>query len=196
MIGKRAISRQLRVIRNPDCTRCCLHKSSTNVCIMGRGKTPCNIMLIGEAPGIAEETFGQPFMGPAGVLLNGYLKELNMADKVYITNVCKCRPPENRKPTADEVDTCSSLYLFQEIKVIQPWVVVLLGITATSVFFGKERFIRGKFYPHPLGFCMVPTYHPAHYLHSGANSSPLFDVLRAVKEVASKQLIAIPKVAM
>lgn len=181
-IGKRSLTGQvlhsLKVIRDPSCTRCCLHESATNICVMGRGNPRAKIFLIGEAPGEAEAKTGKPFMGEAGKLLNGYLNDLNANDKVYITNTVKCRPPSNRKPTTKEADVCAFRYLFKELDLLKPKLLVLMGRTPIDFFFRKNSFVRGKVYVMTNGMLVIPTFHPAYYLHSGSNPEPLGEVIK------------------
>jgi uracil-DNA glycosylase family 4 len=195
MIGSRGeFWRQIRAIRNPRCTLCPLHKTEGNVCVTGRGTAWAPIILIGEAPGEAEARTGQPFMGRAGQLLNELLRDNMMSHLVYITNIAKCRPPENRKPTPSEMRTCGIEYLGQELGVLDPKVTVLLGKTPIEYFFGKKPFKRGVVYdlaengsflvsyqgkdPHqPTIPCIIPTWHPAYIIHS--NSTVARDQLRS-----------------
>jgi DNA polymerase len=170
--------------RNPDCILCPLHETDGNVCVMGRGRAWARIMLIGEAPGEAEARTGKPFMGAAGQLLDVFLTELRMKHMVYITNICKCRPPENRKPTEKERNTCTENYLNKEITLMRPAAVVLLGKTPIEHFFGKRPFERGRVYElytngyvvsfdkprkdtgRTLEYRLIPTWHPAYLIHS------------------------------
>lgn len=155
-------AKSLSQIRDPNCSKCALHKSTQTVCVMGKGPVPADFALIGEAPGEAESKTGKPFMGPAGQLLDKILNELNIIDRCFITNVCRCRPPSNRKPTESEVDKCTSSYLIDELIQVNPLGIVLLGRTATDYFF-KDGFIRGQVYKTSGSF-MVPTWHPAYCL--------------------------------
>jgi uracil-DNA glycosylase len=159
--GKRARIHALQQIRNPSCVRCDLCESTTNVCIMGRGEGT-EIVLIGEAPGEAEARTGKPFMGAAGQLLNKLLDELHMTNRCYITNICRCRPADNRKPTPKEAKTCANLYLFRELNVINPWVIVCMGRTPCDLFF-PNGFTRGELYETKAVF-IIPTWHPAYCL--------------------------------
>jgi uracil-DNA glycosylase len=154
---------ELQQIRNPACTACALHTSSVNVCVMSRGSPRADIMLVGEAPGENEAKFNKPFMGPAGQLLNEILDELEMRHLVYITNICKCRPPDNRKPKSGEVSTCTKLYLRKELKLIKPKVVVALGRVPIDFFFAGEPFRRGQVYRlSTYPFSIIPTWHPSY----------------------------------
>jgi uracil-DNA glycosylase family 4 len=182
MIGIRG---QLTQVHNPDCTACPLHKSSIHVCVMGRGDVHARVMLVGEAPGEAEGRTGKPFMGAAGQLLNGLLRDVGLEDKVYITNICKCRPPKNRKPEPSEQRQCIKLYLNSEIDIIKPDVIVLLGKVATGALVKFSNWKRGeKIYAGKQ--ILIPTWHPAYPLHSGLKQ-PIKDIreaLRLAKELA------------
>lgn len=167
----------LKGIRWPNCTLCELHKSSTNVCIMGKGNPLAKIMLIGEAPGEAESKTGQPFMGKAGQALDEWLRDLDLLGKVYITNVCKCRPPKNRKPNPLEVKTCTINYLLHELLIIKPQVVVCLGRTAINHIFTGRPFKRGIAFPllingmYPVVGQAIATWHPSYYNRLGGKMS-------------------------
>lgn len=180
MIGKRGLQHKLNVLRNPVCTACSLHKSTTNRCIMGRGNIDRPLLhLVGEAPGEMEAKTGQPFMGRAGNLLNTILKATKLTDKVYISNTCRCKPPVNRKPEPEEIDTCTDLYLSNEIPIIDAEVIVLLGRVPIDWYFGKRTdWKRGQVYPgwvpgmsgadRPRLF--LPTWHPSYCLRTGPRS--------------------------
>jgi DNA polymerase len=153
-------------------------------------------MLIGEAPGQAEELTGKPFMGRAGQLMNNQLIKLDMMDKVYITNVVHCRPPENRKPTDTEITQCQK-YLVKEIKIVRPRVIVLLGKTAmrfVEVQFDKEMYLSAGVKPFRVrNFCslervlIIPTWHPAYCLRRGEGA--VMDLQRALRTAKEKACI-------
>jgi len=172
---------------NHDCKKCDLHKSSKHVCIQGRGNLDSPIFLVGEAPGASEEISGQPFCGRAGKLLDHLLEDLHLTDRVYISNVIHCRPPDNRKPTDKEIKICRE-YLVYELQTIQPRVIVLLGKTAMKFV---ESVIHRDHYLHagclPIAFkkfCSIPdvlvicTYHPAYCLRRGDGAT--HDLRRAL----------------
>jgi len=166
--------------QNPNCIDCSLHKSSKHVCIMGRGNPEAKIFLIGEAPGSAEESTGMPFMGRAGKLLNYLLEELKIQDDVYISNVCKCRPPDNRKPTPYEMATCQK-YLIRELQTVQPKIVVLLGKTAMKFAEGKINYrfhlsaaspiVRAKRFCGLSEIIIISSWHPAYCLRRGEGAT-------------------------
>lgn len=142
-----------------NCTKCDLHLNRTNV-VPGSGPVPCSVMLIGEAPGRDEDILGKPFVGRAGKILKEALKEAGLTrDSVYITNIVKCRPPDNRQPRIDEVRACS-VYLQKELEDVRPLKVILLGRTATRHF--------DEVTPPDSGdpIMVHSVYHPAYALHA------------------------------
>src|SRR5262245_41152607 len=121
----------LKIIREDigECTRCRLHKGRTNL-VFGVGNVNADIMFVGEGPGADEDLQGEPFVGRAGQLLNNMIGAMGLKrSDVYIANVVKCRPPQNRAPEKDECDTCSP-FLMRQIEVIRPRVIVALGAVA------------------------------------------------------------------
>lgn len=152
-------------MRDPNCTKCPLHLSSTNVCIWGDGPETADIMVIGEAPGEKESETGRPFMGKSGQLLREELASHGILDRVYITNVAKCRPPDNRTPTPEEIKTCSP-YLKEEIEKIKPKFIVTLGNAATKSVLKKSKITQchGQIVEGD-GWTGMPIYHPAYTLY-------------------------------
>ena len=154
-------------VKDPFCQDCILHKDVSQVCIMGRGNVKSKIMLIGEGPGKDEDYQGKPFVGRCGKWLDKCLIALHINDKVYITNVVKCRPPDNRKPTPAEMIACRQ-YISAEIRLIEPKVIVAMGKTAAEALdFPIE--IGRKFYKSSrLGnYYGIKTWHPAYCLRAG-----------------------------
>ncbi len=151
------------------CTDCGLSQTRTNV-VFGVGSYEARLMLIGEAPGKNEDLQGEPFVGAAGKLLDSLLGEIGLQrSEVYIANVLKCRPPGNRDPRPDEIDSCKG-YLREQIRLISPEVVVTLGNFATKLLLNTETGItrlRGRVHPWWLGSSLVPTFHPAAALRGG-----------------------------
>jgi uracil-DNA glycosylase len=150
------------------CTRCRLANTRTQV-VFGVGDPNADLMFVGEAPGFNEDQQGEPFVGAAGQLLTRLLGEIGMArEDVYIANVLKCRPPNNRDPQQDEIDSCKD-YLRRQIVLIDPRVVVTLGNFATKLLLRTETGItrlRGKVYPWWRGKQLIATFHPAAALRS------------------------------
>lgn len=131
--------------RNPNCQRCLLSALHPNtVCLYGVGPTDAKIMLVGEAPGADEDKHGEPFLGPAGRILNQALTEAGLDRKqVYISNVVKCRPPQNRTPSNDEADACLT-YLLEEIESVRPAVVVALGNAPLRALTGLKAITKER----------------------------------------------------
>lgn len=150
-----------------NCTRCKLHHSRTNI-VFGEGNPNAEIMFIGEGPGETEDLQGRPFVGRAGQLLDKIIEAMGYkrAD-VYIANVVKSRPPNNRPPEQDEIAACSP-FLFRQITAIQPKILVALGGTALKCLWGEEAKItklRGQFIEF-RGIPLMPTFHPSYLLRN------------------------------
>ncbi|MDI6704455.1 MAG: uracil-DNA glycosylase [bacterium] len=149
------------------CKRCKLHSTRRNI-VFGVGDEKARLMLIGEAPGYEEDRKGEPFVGKAGQLLTRMLEAINLSRKdVYITNVVKCRPPQNRNPTLQEISACNP-YLINQIKAIKPRLILTLGNFATQTLLGKKEGItrlRGRFYNYQ-GIKLLPTFHPSALLRN------------------------------
>jgi uracil-DNA glycosylase len=157
----------LKAIREDigDCTRCRLHKGRKNI-VFGVGNVNADIMFVGEGPGADEDEQGEPFVGRAGQLLNNMIAAMGLKrSDVYIANVVKCRPPQNRTPEKDECDTCSP-FLMRQIEVIRPQVIVALGaVAAKNLLAVNESManLRGHWYDFKNSRLLV-TYHPAYLL--------------------------------
>ena len=151
------------------CVDCPLSETRHSV-VFGVGSLTADLMLVGEAPGKQEDLQGEPFVGPAGQLLDELLGEIGITrQEAYIANVLKCRPPGNRDPRPEEIDACKG-YLREQIRNIGPQVVVTLGNFATKLLLPTELGItkvRGNAYPWWLGAMLIPTFHPAAALRSG-----------------------------
>ena len=149
------------------CVKCRLAETRTQV-VYGVGNPSADLMFIGEAPGREEDLQGEPFVGRAGQLLTDIIKAMKLTrDDVYIANVVKCRPPENRNPEADELDACRP-YIHQQIEVIQPKIIVTLGKFALQSLTGKTYAVsttRGQWQEFN-GIRVMPTYHPAYLLRT------------------------------
>jgi uracil-DNA glycosylase len=161
------------------CTRCRLADGRTQV-VFGVGDPHADLLFIGEAPGLHEDKQGEPFVGAAGQLLTRMLGEIGLTrEQVYIANVLKCRPPGNRDPQEDEIDTCTP-WLVEQISLIQPAVIVTLGNFATKYVLQTQQGItrmRGSVYPWH-GRKVIPTFHPAAILHGGGEKSRQFGELQ------------------
>ena len=157
------------------CTKCDLCKSRTKA-VPGEGNPHAKIMFIGEGPGYHEDKQGRPFVGPAGQFLDELLASINLKrSDVFITNVVKCRPPENRDPLPAEIEACHD-YLMRQIAAIKPKVIVTLGRHSMAQFFGSEKIsaIHGRARKVD-GFLCIAMYHPAAGLHQVS----LKDTIRA-----------------
>ena len=168
------------------CKKCNLHKTRQNT-VFGEGDPDSNIMIIGEAPGREEDEVGRPFVGRAGKLLNEFLKSINLnRDSVFIVNTIKCRPPENRDPEASEISACSD-YLDQQINIIKPKVLVLLGKIAANRLLGEDMPMSElrlkKFFIDKYDIPIIVFYHPAYILRSPSQKKKVWDDLQYLKGV-------------
>ncbi len=150
-----------------ECQKCSLCKTRTQT-VFGSGNLNADWMLIGEAPGQNEDLEGKPFVGPAGKLLTEMIRAIGLErDAVYIANILKCRPPNNRDPKNEEVETCND-YLQRQITLVKPKIILAVGrIAAQTILKTNESLakLRGK--PHQLnGIPLVVVYHPAYLLRS------------------------------
>jgi len=170
----------LAVIAAP-CTRCRLARTRTQV-VFGTGNPNADLMFVGEAPGRDEDQQGKPFVGRAGQLLTDIIKAMRMTrDDVFIANVIKCRPPENRNPEPDELDACRP-YIRRQIEMIRPKVIVVLGRFALQSLTEKAYSIssvRGQWLQHE-GVKIMPTYHPAYLLRNPAAKKDVWQDMKKV----------------
>jgi len=167
-----------------DCQRCKLAKLGRSQIVFGVGNPRASIMFVGEAPGFNEDQKGEPFVGAAGKLLNDLLASANLSrDHIYIANVIKCRPPNNRDPEADEVDTCKP-FLLQQIQMIRPKLVCTLGNWATQTLLerkvGITKVKAQAFYMKD--FVLFPLLHPAAALHQGGLLDTLKEDFKKLKD--------------
>ena len=172
------------IIKN--CKKCKLHETRINT-VFGDGSANAKVMIIGEAPGKDEDISGKPFVGRAGKLLTEILSSINLERKdIFITNTVKCRPPENRNPHDDEIISCSE-YLDEQIRLINPKVIVLLGKIAAnrilnidepiSSLRGKKYFIKESNIP------IIVFYHPAYLLRSPLQKSKVWEDLKFMENI-------------
>lgn len=151
------------------CQKCELSKTRTNV-VFGVGNPNADLMFIGEAPGADEDRTGEPFVGRAGKLLTKMIEAMGLTrNDIYIANILKCRPPENRNPLPAEVELCEG-YLIRQIEAIKPKFICALGaVSAKTLLKTKEPIskLRGKFYSYH-GTPLLPTFHPAYLLRNPA----------------------------
>lgn len=165
------------------CTRCPLSGGRTNA-VPGDGPPEPRVVLIGEGPGRNEDLQGRPFVGAAGKQLDGLLSAAGLRrEEVFITNVVKCRPPENRRPTGGESDACAP-YLERQLALLRPRVVVLLGDTALKRFLPDESLAsaHGKLFQKD-GRSLFPTYHPAAMIYNRSLDKVASDDFKALGEI-------------
>lgn len=156
-------------IRDPSCDLCSLNESAQYVCLMGQGSRKAKIMIIGEAPGEREDEEHVAFVGPSGQLLREGLQAVGIEpDECYITNVAKCRPPENRTPTRTEAKVCASTYLTRELAVVKPDYLLGVGNAPLQALAGRSGITKHRGTPIELdgGGTLLPTFHPAYILRS------------------------------
>lgn len=166
-----------------ECTRCKLSRLGRSQIVFGVGDPGADLMFVGEAPGRDEDLQGEPFVGRAGQLLTKIIEAIGLTrDAVYIANVIKCRPPENRNPEPDEVATCEP-FLFRQIDVIKPKVIVALGTFAAKALLRTDESIsrlRGRVYAY-RGAKLVPTFHPAFLLRSPDRKRDTWEDMKKVR---------------
>ena len=171
------------------CTRCGLAATRTQV-VFGVGDPTADLLVVGEGPGAEEDRRGQPFVGRSGQLLDRLiLEEMGLTrDRIYIANVVKCRPPDNRDPRPDEIEACNP-WLTRQLELIAPKVVLTVGNFATRTLLGTKEGItrvRGRSYPFG-GAVLIPTFHPAAVLRGGAQQMAQMraDLVRAKLALAA-----------
>lgn len=171
---------QLRA-RIGDCTLCRLHKGRTHL-VFGVGNPDADLMFIGEGPGRDEDLQGEPFVGRAGQLLTRIIMAMDLKrSDVFIANIVKCRPPQNRAPSEDEAERCIP-FLIEQVNIIKPKVIVCLGSVAVQNLLKTEEKItriRGK-WQEWNGIPVMPTYHPAFLLRNPAMKKPVWDDMQEV----------------
>lgn len=173
----------IRLDIGPDCRRCKLHTLGRSRIVFGVGNPNADLMFVGEAPGADEDEQGIPFVGKAGQLLTKIIEAIDLKrEDVYIANVIKCRPPGNRNPEPDEVETCEP-FLFRQIDVIKPKVIVTLGKFATqSTLRTLEPIsrLRGRIFAY-RGSTLIPTFHPAYLLRNPSSKREVWEDMKLVK---------------
>ena len=179
---------RIRADIGPNCTRCNLHKARTNI-VFGVGNPKAELVFIGEGPGRDEDEQGEPFVGRAGKLLTQMIEAMGLRrTDVYICNVVKCRPPENRLPEKDEIATCSP-FLYRQLGVIQPKVVCCLGACAAQTLLNTNQGIsryRGEWFDY-RGSKLIATYHPAYLLRNPNAKGEVWKDLQKVMAVLGLQ---------
>jgi len=167
-----------------NCNLCNLAKTRTNV-VFGEGNSNAKIMFIGEAPGRDEDLQGKPFVGRSGEVLTKMIENvLNLKrEEVYIANIIKCRPPQNRDPEFSEVESCKN-YILKQIEIINPTIIVTLGRIAFRYLLNDETPItkaRGKLYDYK-GIKVIPTFHPSYLLRNPTKKREAMIDLKFIKE--------------
>ncbi|MEO8258058.1 MAG: uracil-DNA glycosylase [Acidobacteriota bacterium] len=167
-----------------DCTRCKLHLGRRQI-VYGAGNPNADLMFVGEAPGADEDAQGVPFVGRAGQLLTKIIEAIGFSrDDVYIANVIKCRPPQNRNPEPDEVATCEP-FLFRQVDIIKPKVIVALGTFAARTLVRSLDPIsrmRGRVFEY-RGARLIPTFHPAYLLRNPASKREVWEDMKMAREL-------------
>lgn len=165
-----------------DCTRCKLSMGRTHI-VFGVGNPQADLMFIGEAPGVDEDIQGLPFVGRAGQLLTRIIKAIDMErEDVYIANIIKCRPPQNRSPQPDEIETCVP-FLFRQIEIIKPKIIVALGSFAAQRILNTKLSItalRGRFMKFK-DISIMPTFHPAYLLRNMNKKREVWEDMKLVR---------------
>ena len=173
-----------------DCTRCKLHALGRKQIVFGVGNPEADLMFVGEAPGADEDVQGIPFVGRAGQLLTKIIEAIDLKrEDVYIANVIKCRPPGNRNPEQDEVETCEP-FLFRQIDIIKPKVIVALGTFAARALLrtlDPISRLRGRVYEY-RGAKLVPTFHPAYLLRNPASKREVWEDMKVVRKLLKSEI--------
>ncbi len=167
------------------CRRCALHRTRTNV-VFADGSPNARVLCVGEAPGQREDATGLPFVGPAGKLMDRLLLSVGLPrHEVFICNVLKCRPPGNRNPLQDEIESCSP-FLLRQVELVRPGVIVAFGTFAAQTLLGSRASLgrlRGRVHLY-RGYPLVVTYHPAALLRNPVWTRPTWEDLQLVRRVA------------
>ncbi len=170
-----------------DCTRCKLHALGRSQIVFGVGNPQADLMFVGEAPGADEDVQGVPFVGRAGQLLTKIIEAIGLRrEDVYIANVIKCRPPQNRNPEPDEVEQCEP-FLFQQIDAIKPKVIVALGKFGAQTLLrtlDPISRLRGRVFEY-RGAKLVPTFHPAYLLRNPSSKREVWEDMKLVRSLLS-----------
>lgn len=168
-----------------DCRRCKLAPTRTHL-VFGDGNPAARLVFVGEGPGADEDATGIPFVGKAGQLLNKIIEAIGMKrEDVYICNVVKCRPPENRTPERDEVAACNG-FLHRQLAIIKPKIIVALGATPAFTLLADNKIgsitrIRGTFFDY-RGTPLMPTFHPAYLLRSPDKKREVWEDMKKVRD--------------
>jgi len=166
-----------------DCQRCKLHRTRRTL-VFGEGNDKAKLMFVGEGPGYDEDVQGRPFVGRAGQLLTKIIQSIHLQrEEVYITNIIKCRPPQNRNPEPDEIECCHP-FLLKQIHAIQPQIICALGTFAAQTLLKTDTKItalRGRLY-ELKGIKVIPTYHPAYLLRNPERKREVWEDMKLISE--------------
>ncbi len=166
-----------------DCQRCRLSQHRQNI-VFGSGTATAKLVFVGEGPGFEEDQQAEPFVGPAGQLLTKIIGAINLTrEQVYISNIVKCRPPQNRNPRPDEIQTCSP-FLDRQLDAIQPRFICALGSVAAQTLLNSAESIsrlRGRFYDY-RGIKLIPTYHPAYLLRNAEKKRQVWEDMKMLMQ--------------
>lgn len=172
-------------IRSTYCCNLCPQRTNA---VPGEGNPRAQLLVIGEGPGATEDATGRPFVGQAGQLLDGILQAIDLPrERVFITNIVKCRPPQNRKPQPDEAAACMP-YLYRQMELIRPKVILAMGGTAGESLLGVKKSLgelRGKVHTYN-GIPLVVTYHPAALLRNPNWKKPTWDDVRIARQLLDR----------
>jgi DNA polymerase len=167
-----------------DCKRCKLHRTRRTI-VFGEGNEKATLMFIGEGPGYDEDVQGRPFVGKAGQLLTKIIESINLPrEEVYIANIVKCRPPQNRNPESDEIESCNA-FLMKQIRAVQPKIICALGTFAAQTLLKTDTKIsalRGKLFDLE-GIKVIPTYHPAFLLRNPERKREVWEDMKKIAEL-------------
>ncbi len=166
-----------------DCKRCKLHDKRNHI-VFGEGSSTADLVFVGEAPGRDEDMQGKPFVGRAGKLLTDIIKAMGLERKdVYICNILKCRPPENRNPESDEIVACEP-FLIKQLEAIRPRVICAMGKFAAQTLLetgAAISMLRGRFHSYH-GIKLMPTYHPAYLLRNPGAKKQVWEDMKIIME--------------
>ena len=175
------------------CQRCKLGATRKNL-VFGTGNPKARLVFVGEGPGADEDAQGEPFVGDAGKMLNRIIAAMELKrEEVYICNVVKCRPPQNRPPESDEISACSP-FLLRQLRSVNPEVIVALGTSAAQALLQTKvpiSKLRSKFHDFH-GIPLMPTYHPSYLLRTGGNSDSFWSVWDDMTQVLQLLKLAVP----
>lgn len=170
------------------CVKCRLSETRKNV-VFGEGNPSSILMFIGEAPGADEDNTGRPFVGRAGQLLTKIIESIDLKrDDVYIANIIKCRPPENRNPLEEEIKQCAP-FLREQIEIIRPKIICTLGKFSTEFIIGTDKgtisAVRGKEFDYN-GIMVIPTYHPSYLLRNTNAKRETWEDMKKIRDLYFK----------